>query len=108
MAATATNDAASAQPARRGSRTRSDASAAPARPDARGDESDAGREHDQGRVEDQLELRDAEVELTLERRQADQQPADERALLEPDEPWRAPAHRLHDARALAEQHGATD
>ena len=50
-------------------------SRAAAEPDPRHDERHAGREHDQHRVEDQLELRDAEVELALEGRHADEQAA---------------------------------
>jgi hypothetical protein len=51
--------------------------AAAAEPQAGGDQRDAGRERDQDRVEDELELRHAEAELELERRQADQRRARE-------------------------------
>ena len=40
--------------------------------DTRRNEGDAGGEHDEDRVVDRAELRHAEVELTLQRRQPDQ------------------------------------
>ena len=51
---------------------------AAARPHAGEHEADAGGEHDQHRLEDEAELRHAEVELGLERRQTEHQAAGER------------------------------
>ena len=49
--------------------------AAAADPEPRGDQGDARGERDQQRLQDQLELRDAEVELALEDREARQEAA---------------------------------
>jgi hypothetical protein len=53
-------------------------------PDPNGDERDARGEHQQDRVEHQPELRDGEVELALEGREADQEGAAEQHLHEAD------------------------
>ena len=47
-------------------------------PDPRGDQRDAGGEREHDRLEHELELGHAEVELGLEGREADQQAADRR------------------------------
>ena len=48
---------------------------APAQPHARSHQRDAGGKHDEDRVEDELELRDAVAELELQRREADEEGA---------------------------------
>ena len=87
--------------------------AAPAAPQPGGDEPDARGERDQHRLEEEVELRHAEVELGLEGREADQEAAAER---------RAPEHQPErhtalavlaaedalGARALGEQHALAD
>ena len=60
-----------------------DQRAARSRPQARGDQRHRRGEHHQHRLEEEVELRHAEVELGLEGREPDQEGAHERAALEP-------------------------
>ena len=72
---------------------------------------DAGGEHDQHRLEDELELRHAEVELALEGREPDQEAAGQRArgaAQRAAQRAAAAAPRASAARALDEQHGQAD
>jgi len=83
-------------------------SCAGAEPHPRGHERDARGEHDQDRVVDELELRYSEVELELERRQADEQaagPRDVAQALDPDRLAVRQAAALHSAPDLDLDHG---
>jgi hypothetical protein len=86
-------------------------------PQPRGDERDAGRQADQQRLEDQAVLRHAEVELGLERRQADEeathdpdaaQLGDERQVVALGRGREVAAALAADRHALGEQQGLAD
>ena len=87
-------------------RDRAERGARPA-PDAGGDEADARGERDQQRLEEEVELRHAEVELGLERRQADQEAAGQRGAAQP-QPALGPRAGGARAGALGEQHALAD
>ena len=91
--------------------------AAAARPEPRRDQGDLGGQHDQRRVEGELELGYAEAELELEGREPDQDGAGEDDLAEcgssaasgrPAGPARAPSPSACSAQAADAQRGAAD
>jgi hypothetical protein len=75
-------------------------------PDPRGDQADARGDHDHQRLEDEAELRDAEVELGLEGRQPEQEAAGQRDRER--DPRQARAVRAGRAAALDGEDGDAD
>ena len=76
----------------------------------RGHEADAGREHDQDRLVDLAELRDAEVELGLEGRERHEEAAHQERAAHVVDPWSALALGVAADRGdrLAHQHHAAE